>query len=81
MTKYSLIGANICFSRHRITVISVLPMRFTLNCLIFSLLTSPFLGAAEALETKADTVASVPESSVAILFGGLLWFLLLRKRA
>lgn len=35
----------------------------------------------EAAAQSEITVNSVPESGVAILFGGLLWFLLLRKRA
>ena len=42
---------------------------------------SALLQATEEVAPKADTAVPVPESSVAILLGGLLWFLLLRKRS
>ena len=45
---------------------------------------SPLLAGAEKIVEEAsstEVASSVPESSVAILLGGVLWFLLLRKRA
>ncbi|MGJ8726631.1 MAG: PEP-CTERM sorting domain-containing protein [Roseibacillus sp.] len=40
------------------------------------------LATAQQIDAAAESnLSAVPESSIAILFGGLLWFLLLRKRA
>lgn len=42
------------------------------------------LAAAQQIVTEVETQttgSTVPESTVAILLGGVLWFLLLRKRA
>ncbi|MFC0017325.1 PEP-CTERM sorting domain-containing protein [Roseibacillus persicicus] len=53
---------------------------------IFALLSaavfcSKVMASSEEIGTTHEHSASaVPESSVAILFAGLLWFLLLRKR-
>lgn len=56
-------------------------MRIFLSGLFFNIVTSTILGATDELEAAAESASSVPESSVAILVGGLLWFMLLRKRA
>lgn len=58
-------------------------MRLTLFHLCTTLLfCGQLMGVTEQVVAEAEkTGNSVPESSVAILFAGLLWFLLLRKRA
>ena len=58
-------------------------MRNVLLALFSSLIVcEKALGSTSQIVVEAEkTSTSVPESSFAILVGGVLWFLLLRKRA